>query len=120
MDLSKRLDKLEKDFFRDWVRRHPLLGTSLGFHADSDDKMPDGSIEKELDDIKFLHRSLAAFEAIDLKKLPPSRVTDRNSAIYLIKNWIFDREQLRPWESSPEAPHVIGQSILGRVLHELF
>ena len=111
MDISKRLDKLERNFFKEWVRRHPLLGTSLGFHDDADDRMPDGSIEKELDDIKLLRRTLSEYEAIDPKKLPPHRVTDRNATVYLLKNWLFDREQIRLWETSPEAPHVIGQSI---------
>src|SRR5262245_740145 len=111
MDLAKRFDKLEKDFFKEWVHRHPLLGTALGLHDEFDDKMPDGSLEKELDDRKFLHRMLGEFQKIDPRKLPPARATDRDLALHLIRNWIFDREELGLGEALPEAPQVIGHSI---------
>jgi len=61
MDQTKRLEKLEKDLFKEWLHRNPLLGTSLGFHDEYDDKMPDGSLERQLDDIKFRQRTLAEF-----------------------------------------------------------
>jgi uncharacterized protein (DUF885 family) len=111
MDPSKRLEKLEKDFFRDWVRRHPLLGTALGLHDDYDDKMPDGSIEKELDDQKFLRATLAELERLDPRKLPPAHAVTRDHLAHVARNWLFDREELRYWESSPEAPQVLGQAL---------
>jgi uncharacterized protein (DUF885 family) len=111
MDSAKRLEKLEKEFFRDWVRRHPFLGTSLGFHDDYDEVMPDGTLEKELDDHKFLHRMLGEFEALDVRKLSAAQEVERDLAIHLIKNWLFDREVLRIWECSPEAPQLMGYSI---------
>jgi len=111
MDNTKRLEKLEKDFFKEWIHRHPLLGTALGLHEEFDDKMPDGSLEKELDDHRFLHQSLSEFEKIDSRKLPPDRALARDVAIQMIKNWIFDREELRMGESSPEAPQVLGHAI---------
>ena len=111
MDLAKRYEKFEKDFFKEWVRRHPLLGTALGLHAEFDDKMPDGSIEKELDDHKFLHRAAAELEKFDPKKLPPNLAVSRDVALHALKNWLFDREELRYWESVPEAPQLLGQAI---------
>ncbi|MBV8882266.1 MAG: DUF885 family protein, partial [Planctomycetaceae bacterium] len=111
MDQTKRLEKLEKDFFKEWLHRNPLLGTSLGFHDDYDDKMPDGSLERQLDDVKYLQHTLAEFEKIDAKKLAPLQAVSRDFAIHLLKNWIFDRDVLRFWETQPEAPTVLGQSI---------
>jgi len=111
MDQTKRLEKLEKDFFKDWLHRNPLLGTALGFHDDYDDKMSDGSLDKQLDDIKFLQRTLSEFEKIDVKKLAPPQAVNRDFAIHLLKNWIFDRDVLRFWETQPEAPTVLGYSI---------
>jgi uncharacterized protein (DUF885 family) len=111
MDASKRYEKFERDFFKEWVHRHPLLGTSLGLHSEFDDKMPEGSLEKELDDHKFLHRTLAEAEKFDPKKLTPSQGVSRDVAIRTLKNWIFDREELRYWESVPEAPQLLGQAI---------
>jgi uncharacterized protein (DUF885 family) len=111
MDQTKRLEKLEKDFFKEWLHRNPLQGTSLGFHDDYDDKMPDGSLDRQLDDIKFLQHTLAEFERIDAKKLTPLQAVNRDFAIHLLKNWIFDRDVLRFWETQPEAPTVLGQAI---------
>src|SRR5258706_129505 len=111
MDQTKRLEKLEKDFFKEWLHRKPLLGTALGFHDDYDDKMPDGSLERQLDDIKFLQRTLSEFEKVEPKKLAPLQAVSRDFAIHLLKNWIFDRDVLRFWETQPEAPTVLGQSI---------
>ncbi len=111
MDATKRYEKFEKSFFKEWVRRHPLLGTSLGLHAEFDDKMPDGSIERELDNHKFLHHAVAELEKFDPKKLPPNLAVSRDVALHALKNWLFDREELRYWESVPEAPQLLGQAI---------
>ena len=69
MDQTKRLEKLEKDFFKDWLHRNPILGTALGFHDDYDDMMSDGSLDKQLDDIKFLQRTLSEFEKYALRTI---------------------------------------------------
>jgi uncharacterized protein (DUF885 family) len=111
MDQTKRLEKLEKDFFKDWLHRQPLLGTSLGFHDEYDDKMPDGSLDRQLDDIKYLQHTLSEFDKVDVKKLAPLQAVSRDFMIHLLKNWIFDRDVLRFWETQPEAPTVLGQSI---------
>jgi uncharacterized protein (DUF885 family) len=111
MDASKRFEKFEKAFFKEWVHRHPLLGTSLGLHQEFDDKMPEGSLEKELDDHKFLHHTVAELEKFDPKKLPVALGASRDAALRALRNWLFDREELRFWESVPEAPQLLGQSI---------
>lgn len=111
MDASKRFEKLEKDFLREWVRRNPLAGTALGLHEECDDKLPEGSLDKELDDQRFLRRALAEFEKLDPRRLPPRRAADRDFAVHMLRNWIFEREELRLWEALPDAPRFIGQSL---------
>ena len=111
MDSGKRLEKLEKDFFKEWTHRNPLLGTGLGLHEDFDDKMPEGSLEREIDDQKYLHRTLAEFQKIDPKTLTVEQSTNRDFAIHMMHNWLFDREEVRLWEMIPEAPQVLGQAI---------
>jgi uncharacterized protein (DUF885 family) len=111
MDASQRLDKLEKDFLREWVRRNPLAGTALGLHEECDDKLPEGSLDKELDDQRYLRRALAEFEKIDPRRLPAARAADRDFAVHMLRNWIFEREELRLWEALPDAPRFIGQSL---------
>jgi uncharacterized protein (DUF885 family) len=111
MDAVKRIEKLEKEFFKEWTHRNPLLGTGLGLHDEFDDKMPDGSLDRELDDQKFLHRMLSEFQRIDPKHLPTGLAADRELAIHMIHNWLFEREELRYWESVPEVPQVLGQAL---------
>jgi uncharacterized protein (DUF885 family) len=111
MDASKRLDKLEKGFCKEWVRRHPLLGTSLGLHDEFDGLMPDGSLDKELDDHRLLHRTLSEFEKIEPGHLPPPKAVERDLALHVLKNWIFEREVVRPWETVPEAPRLVGSAV---------
>jgi uncharacterized protein (DUF885 family) len=111
MDPSKRLEKLERDFFKEWLHRHPLLGTGLGLHEEFDERMPDGTLEKELDDIRCLHQVRAEAEKIDPRKLAPLQAVERDVFLRALGNWIFDRETLKIWERCPEAPQVIGHSL---------
>ncbi len=111
MDASRKLEKLEKAFAREWIRRHPLLGTALGLHAEYDALMPDGSLDKELEDHRFLHRTLSEIEKIEPGRLPPAKALERDLAVHALKNWIFEREVLRPWETTPEAPRLVGLAI---------
>jgi uncharacterized protein (DUF885 family) len=111
MEPSKRFDKLEKEFFHEWVGRNPLLGTSLGLHDECDDKLPDGTFDKLQEDVRFLKRYETEFSQIDGKRLSSTRSVDLDLALQTIRTWIFDREELRFWERSPEAPQVLGHSI---------
>lgn len=111
MEAAARLDKLEKEFFTEWGRRNPILGTSLGMHEDCDERLPDGTLSKLQDDVRFLKRYEAEFAQIDPHKLPPSHSVDRDFAIHQIRQWVFDREELRFWESVPEVPQVVGEAI---------
>jgi uncharacterized protein (DUF885 family) len=111
MDAHKRFEKLDRDFFREWLKRHPFQGTQLGLHEEFDEKMPDGSLGAEEDDLRLLKHTLSECEKIDPKKLPPADAVQRDFLAHVLKGWIFDREELRLWELRPEAPTVIGQGI---------
>src|SRR5262245_53394542 len=111
MDHGRRFAAIEKEFFTTWVKRHPLLATSLGFVDEHADHMPDGSLEHELDDIKFLNKILADVKSVDPKKLEPARRIDHGFALHLLELWLFEREELRLWESIPEAPQVVGRAL---------
>lgn len=111
MDATARFDRLLKEFCRDWVRRHPFLGTALGLHGDNDGLMPDGTLEKEEDDLRYLRRALREFEGIRADRLSPDQGVERDLALQVIRNWIFDREVLRDWERTPEVPRVVGQAV---------
>lgn len=111
MDAAKRFEKLEKEFVREWALRNPLLGTAIGMHEECDDRMPDGTLSKLQDDVKFLRRYETEFSAIDPKKLDVPRGVDRDLVLHLIRGWIFEREELAWWNRVPEAPQLLGESI---------
>ena len=56
---DKDFDRLEKRFFDEWVRRNPLLGTSLGLHDDYDELMYTAS-RVQGGSIQAAHAKLAA------------------------------------------------------------
>ncbi len=108
---QKDFERLEKRFFDEWVRRNPLLGTSLGIHDPYDNMMPDGTPQKAEDDLKFLKQSRENFEAINPKGLTPARQVDRDLALHTLALWIYERDVLKYGEINPEAPHIVGLAL---------
>jgi uncharacterized protein (DUF885 family) len=111
MDPVKQFDALGKRFFSEWVKRNPILGSSLGLHEEYDTLMPDGSLDRELDDHRFFQRWIADFQKTDPKKLTPEQAVDREHMLATLKLWLFERATVRLWERLPEAPQVVGQSL---------
>jgi uncharacterized protein (DUF885 family) len=107
MTEAKRFDALEKEFFNAWLSRNPVLAGRLGLHK-YDMAMPEGTLSAELEDHRVLKRYLGKFKAIDGSKLPPARALDRDLLIQVLSLRLFEREELRFWESIPEAPAMIG------------
>ena len=116
MDENKKFEALEAEFFKGVLQRNPLLGTSLGRH-EYDDKLPESGLEAVQDEISFLKGSLAKFQKIAPKDMPPRRQIDLKFAQQYTTQRLFELEHVRLWERSPEAPFFLGQcvyQILGR------
>ena len=111
MDIERRFEKLEKEFFNGWVKCHPLLSSHLGLHGPVDSKLPDPSVGKIQDDVKFLKRARADFAKLDPKKLSSGRAVDLKLAIQQIDLKLLELEDLRLWAKVPCAPMVIGESV---------
>jgi len=111
MNPAGRFEKLEKEFVTEWVLRNPVLGSAHGLHAECDEQMPDGTLERLQDDVKLLRRWETEFAQIDEKKLTPTLEVNRELALHQIRLWRFEREELRYWESVPEAPQLLGEAI---------
>ena len=111
MDPVKQFDSLGKRFFNDWVKRNPILGSSLGFHEEYDELMPDGSMDRELSDHKFFAQWIADFGKTDPRKLKPEQAVDRELMLSTLKLWLFERSTVRLWERLPEAPQVVGHAL---------
>lgn len=110
MNETAKFDLLEKEFFKTITKRNPILATSLGLHK-YDDRLPDGSLESELEDINILKKFLTKFSKVHSNKLPPDKAVDLELAIHLIELWLYEKEEIRLWEAIPEAPLLIGSSI---------
>ena len=111
MDPVKQFDALGKRFFSEWVKRNPILGSSLGFHQEYDELMPDGSLDREADDHRFFAHWIADFQKADPKKLRPDQAVDREAMLSTLKLWLFERSTVRLWEQLPEAPQVVGHAL---------
>ncbi|HKS16332.1 MAG TPA: DUF885 domain-containing protein [Planctomycetota bacterium] len=111
MDSNKHFETLGKRFFTDWVKRNPILGSSLGYHDEYDELMPDGSMDRELDDHRFFAHWIAEFQKVDPRKLRPDLAVDREMMLSTLRLWLFERSTVRLWERLPEAPQVVGHAL---------
>ncbi|HTF57920.1 MAG TPA: DUF885 domain-containing protein [Planctomycetota bacterium] len=111
MNANRHFEKLGARFFQEWVKRNPILGSSLGYHDEYDELMPDGSIERELDDHRLFARWIAEFQKQDPKKLRPDLAVDREMILSTLRLWLYEREKVRLWERLPEAPQVVGYAL---------
>jgi uncharacterized protein (DUF885 family) len=111
MDPNRHFETLGKRFFQEWVKRNPILGSSLGFHDDYDELMPDGTYDRELDDHRLFQRWIAEFQRQDPRKLRPELAVDREMILATLKLWLYEREKVRLWERLPEAPQVVGTAL---------
>ena len=107
---DRKFDRLTKALFDACVKRNPLLATSLGLH-EYDGELPDGSRKARLREIADYGRFLKRFQAIPGAGLSRERRVDRNLAIHFLRLWLFEMEELRFWESSPEAPNAAADGI---------
>lgn len=110
MSHLRQFERLEKQFFNTLISREPILATAIGLHQ-YDDKLPNGSLNKELKDIRILKKFLREFSEINAKELSPSRTIDLELVIHMIRLWLYEKEEIRFWESHPEAPMIVGDSI---------
>lgn len=116
MDPAKHFEQLEKRFFQEWVKRNPILGSSLGFHDEYDAELPDGSLERELEDHKLFKHWSEEFSKIDPKRLPPAAGVTRDFALWLLKLWAVERAEVRLWERCPETGLLVGHALF-QILH---
>ncbi len=108
---DKRLQNLAREFFTEWARRNPILGSNLGFYAECNHRMPDGSYEKIQEDIRFLKRYETEFNKISTKHLSTQLVPDHALALSMIETWIYELDEFRSWERIPTAATVMGEAI---------
>ncbi len=114
---DRKFDRLAKAFFDACVKRNPLLATSLGIH-DRDGELPDGTRRARLREIADHRRYLDRFQRFPREGLSRERRVDRDLAIHFLRLWVFEGEELRFWESSPEGPNAIADGVFSLFIRD--
>ena len=109
-DANFRFDQTTEEMFQTFIRRDPVLATSLGVH-NYDHLLPDGTLQAKFEDIEIIKRFLKDFEGFPDEELIKERRFDRDLAIDSLRLSLFFEQDLRLWSSSPEAPNTIGTSL---------
>jgi len=109
-DANSRFDQTTQEMFETFIRRDPVLATSLGTH-NYDHLLPDETLQAKFEDIEIIKRFLKDFEAFPDAELIKERRFERDLAIDSLRLSLFFEEDLRLWSSSPEAPHTLGTSL---------
>jgi len=109
-DANHEFDQTTKEMFETFLRRDPVLATSLGIH-DHDHLLPSGTLQAKLEDIEIMKSYLEKLEKLPSERLTQERRFDRDLAIDSLELSLFFEDNLRLWSSSPEAPHTLGTSL---------
>jgi uncharacterized protein (DUF885 family) len=112
--LDDRFYDLVEARFRHIVESEPTYATHLGIHA-WDDRLPDPSRERVLQDIATDRAHLAKIEAIDPSELSPEAAFERDLELHHVRLSLYRAETLRIWERRST-----GASALGDALFPLF
>jgi len=92
------------------VEEEPVLATYLGIHA-WDDRLPDASRDRLLDDIAADERHLAAVQAIDPAGLSAGARFERDIEIHNLRRAVFDADVVRRWERRTSGADAIGDAV---------
>jgi len=106
-------DLVEARFAR-LVTDDPVFATYLGIHA-WDDRLPDPSRERILDDIEADRQHLAAVEGLDTTGLSAAVRFERALELHNVRRQVFDADLVRRWER-----HSSGIDAVGDALFPLF
>ena len=112
--LDDALYDLVERRFRRVVEEEPAWATYLGIHA-WDDRLPDPSRERILDDVEQDRVHVGALEAMDPARLSQEARFERDLELHHVRLRIFRTERLRIWERRST-----GTSALGDALFPLF
>jgi uncharacterized protein (DUF885 family) len=108
--LDDQLYDLVESRFRNVVESEPTYATQLGIHA-WDDRLPDPSRERILDDIERDRAHVAALEAFDEGGLSPEARFERELELQHVRLRIFRAESIRTWERRSTAASALGDAL---------
>ncbi|MFO8110553.1 MAG: DUF885 domain-containing protein [Thermoplasmata archaeon] len=107
---DKEFEKFEENLFNTFLERNPQFATHLGIH-DYDHLLPDGSLEKHLEDIELMENAKETLESFDPEELSVENRFDRKIGLHVIEMMLFNDKKIEQWKKNPSVPGVIGGSI---------
>ncbi len=107
---DKEFRKFEEELFNTIVERNPHLATHVGIH-DHDHLLPDGSMEKHLEDIELIEKARGELESFDAKKLSQENMFARKVGLHVLDMMLLNEKDIEMWKKNPSVPGIIGGSI---------
>jgi uncharacterized protein (DUF885 family) len=105
-----QVEALGKEVVDWYVRQNPIFATYLGIH-DSDDRLPKGTYETEIEECEQVKAFLRRLEEIGQRGLSSSKQVDFGVLRNAFRLWIFQSEELGIWKSKPSASEAIGDGL---------
>jgi uncharacterized protein (DUF885 family) len=115
--MKHAFDRLQKEFMEVCFCRRPQEASYLGF-TEYDAKMPSGSLDDRVEEIKQDREFLERFYDIDEETLDFDRRISLKLAIHKLKIWLFVDETLQHYLMDPNASNEISSALNSLFIRE--
>ncbi len=107
---DKEFKKFQEELFNTIIERNPHFATHVGIH-DYDHLLPDGSMDKHLEDIELIEEARDKLESFDPEELSQENVFARKVGLHVLDMMLFNEKNIGMWKKNPSVPSLIGGSI---------
>ncbi|MBS3790160.1 MAG: DUF885 domain-containing protein [Candidatus Thermoplasmatota archaeon] len=111
MDINEEFEEFEEEIFETFIERNPTMATHLGIH-EHDHRLPEVTREKFVEDIELMEDWLEELKDFDQKELDRENKIAKKLGLHIFELRLFSMKELRQWEQAPNAPNLIGSSLL--------
>ncbi|MBS3782130.1 MAG: DUF885 domain-containing protein [Candidatus Thermoplasmatota archaeon] len=111
MDINEEFEEFEEEIFETFIERNPTMATHLGIH-EHDHRLPEVTREKFVEDIELMEDWLEELKDFDEKELDRENKIAKKLGLHIFELRLFSMKELRQWEQAPNAPSLIGSSLL--------
>ncbi|MFP3871373.1 MAG: DUF885 domain-containing protein [Candidatus Natronoplasma sp.] len=108
--VNEEFEEFEKEVFDTFMERNPTMATHLGIH-EYDDRLPDISKEKHLEDIELVEGWLERLEGFEDDGLTEENKLAKRLGVHIFQLQLFRMKELKLREQAPYAPNIIGSAI---------
>ncbi|OHB77601.1 MAG: hypothetical protein A2Z34_00155 [Planctomycetes bacterium RBG_16_59_8] len=107
---ERKLRKIESGLFQLLVHEDPVASVNAGL-AQGGNHVPIGTRDAEIRRINLLKKQRGLLDAVRPSLLPKSRAIDHEALCRFLRRRLFELEEVRLWESSPNVSAVVGASL---------